>query len=236
MTTDQTDQGRRPVRTVGRALLVAFVLLPAACSSAVLDPSDEVLHDESGGPRWASIVVVGDPPVAPRGLDLALIYLPERQRLRSTHVPAGTVVRWEEGVSANPYRLEGPGCSLDVTLPPERATTVVLTVTDVGCSFRLDDSAAPKSVGGHLMAHVTLRPWAGLRIRAISLDTPAQPVPEAVPPDEGGLAQLGPLLPGRYAIELLRGEAVVERKEIVIEDRRPAGHLLEITLDGVPGA
>ena len=60
-----------------------------------------------------------------------------------------------------------------------------------------------------------------------SLDTPAQPVPDAVPPDEGGLAQLPWLYPGRYVIRLTRGDAVLESQTIEVGDNAAVDGLVD---------
>ena len=83
------------------------------------------------------------------------------------------------------------------------------------------------------MATVTLQPWEGLGVEAVSLEEPRQPVPDPVPPDEGGLAIVEPLYPGRYDIRLRRGDAILETQRVTILDQE-VGHLLTLTFDGVP--
>lgn len=212
-------------RVIGSVLVALLVV--GACS-----PTESM-------PQWAGIVVTADPPVAERDIDLAILTLPEEERLRTTTVPAGTIVRWEEGLSSGPYRVIGPSeeCNLDVDLAPERSTDVVLTLTEGGCSFRVvgpDESRAPTSNSGMITADVTVKPWDGLLVEAVSLGEPRQPVPQPVPPDEGGLAIIGPLYPGRYDVVLRRGDEVLETQRVTILDRGPAGHLLSLEFDGVP--
>jgi hypothetical protein len=209
------------------AVLVASV---AACSSSVF--ATPTLHEDM--PLWASVEVTADPPVAERPVELQLLTLPEGEPLRHTTIPPGTVVRWSEGLSADPYRLVALGgrCQLDVTLPPERQTHVVLHLEPDPCEFEVLADAPPETPSGSVAATVTVRPWEGLLVEAISLDDPREPVPEPAPPDEGGLAQLGPLYPGHYEIRLRRGAEVLETQLVTIADSGPAGDTVTLTLDG----
>ncbi len=86
---------------------------------------EPTVHDEVACRSLASVMVTADPPVADRDIDLAIMLLPEEERLRTTTIPAGTVVRWEEGLSSGPIRVLAldDTCALDVDLPPERART-----------------------------------------------------------------------------------------------------------------
>jgi hypothetical protein len=211
------------------AVLVASL---TGCSSFAF--ATPTLHEDM--PQWASIQITADPPVTDRPVELQLLTLPEGELLRDTTIPPGTVIRWSEGVSADPYRLValGGGCELDVTLPPERQTHVVLHLEPEPCEFEVLADAPPETPSGSIAATVTVRPWEGLLIEAISLDEPRQPVPAPVPPDEGGLAQLGPLYLGRYEIRLRRGDEVLESQLVTIADRGPAGDMVTLTLDGRP--
>jgi hypothetical protein len=185
-------------------------------------------------PLWAGIGIIAEPAVADRPIELAILTLPDAVTLRRTTIPPGTVVRWEEGLSADPYRLValGGACSLDLDLPPEQHTDVILRLDVVPCRFDVLQGDIVVA-SGSVAATVTLQPWDGLLVEAVSLDEPRQPVPEAVAPDEGGLAQLSPLYLGRYEIRLRRGDTVLETQEIAIEDRGEAGHLVSLRLDGV---
>ncbi len=114
---------------------------------------------------------------------------------------------------------------------------MVLTLTEDGCSFRVvgpDELRPPMSNSGTITADVTVKPWDGLLVEVISLGEPRQPVPQPVPPDEGGLAIIEPLYPGRYDVVLRRGDDVLETQRVTILDRGPAGHLLSLEFDGVP--
>lgn len=221
-------------RTIG-SLVVA--LLVAGCSS--LATPEPTVYDEAGMPLWAGVTVTADPPVADRDIDLAIVLLPEEERLRTTTIPAGTVVRWEEGLSSGPIRVLAfdDTCAIDVDLPPERNTDVVLLLTEAGCSFRVvgpDESQPPLVNSGTIMADVTVKPWDGLLVEVVSLDDPRQPVPSPVPPDEGGLAIINPLYLGRYDVVLRRGDDVLETQRVTILDRGEPGHLLSLEFDGVP--
>lgn len=223
-------------RRRGIGSLVVALLVVGCASNATPVPT---LYDEVGMPLWAGVTITADPPVAERDLDLAIVLLPEEERLRTTTIPAGTVVRWEEGLSSGPIRVLALGdtCAIEIDLPPERSTDVVLIQTGDGCSFRVvgpDESPLPLGDSGSIMANVTVKPWDGLLVEVISLDDPRQPVPQPVPPDEGGLAIIQPLYPGRYDVVLRRGDDVLETQRITILDRGPAGHLLPLEFDGVP--
>jgi hypothetical protein len=223
---------RRAIGSIVVALLVA-----GGCS--VVGSPEPTVYDEVGMPRWAGITVTADPPVADRDIDLAIVILPEEERLRTTTIPSGTVVRWEEGLSSGPIQVLAldDACNIVVDLPPERSTDVVLTLTSDGCSFRVvgpDGSRPPTSNSGTITADVTVKPWAGLLVEAVSLDTPRQPVPGPVPPDEGGLAIVEPLYPGRYDVSLRRGDVILETQRVTILDRGEAGHLVRLAFDGVP--
>jgi hypothetical protein len=215
---------------------VVAVLVAGGCS--VMGTTEPTVISESM-PLWAGITVTADPPVADRDIDLAIVLLPEEERLRTTTIPAGTVVRWSEGLSSGPIRVLAldDTCAIDVELPPERSTDVVLMLTADGCSFRVvgpDESLPPSNDSGEIMANVTVKPWDGLLVEAISLEEPRQPVPQPVPPDEGGLAIISPLYLGRYDVVLRRGDEVLETQRVTILDRGPAGHLLSLEFDGVP--
>jgi hypothetical protein len=215
---------------------IAIALLVAGGCSVVGPPSPTAWEIDL--PQFASITVTADPPVADRDIDLAIVILPEEERLRTTIIQSGTVVRWEEGLSTGPIRVLAldDACAIDVDLPPERRTDVVLTLTTDGCSFRLvgpDDSRPPTTNSGTIMAYVTIKPWAGLLVEAISLDEPRQPVPLPVPPDEGGLASLQ-LYVGRYDVVLRRGDEVLETQHVTILDRGEAGDIVTLEFDGVP--
>jgi hypothetical protein len=225
--------------TRGRGIgsLVVALLIVGGC--AALSSPEPTLHDDADMPSWASIVVTADPRVAERDVDLAIVMLPEAQRLRSTTIPAGTVIRWDEGLSEGPYRVVGPeaACSIDLDLPPERATEVVLTLTADDCFFRVagpEESRPPAGSSGTIMADVTVKPWDGLLVEVVSLDEPRQPVPPPVPPDEGGLAIIDPLYPGRYDVVLRRGDQVLETQRVTILDRGDPGPLVSLEFDGLP--
>jgi hypothetical protein len=218
-------------------VIVAMLLVVNGCS--LLGAPEPTVFDEAGMPRPAGIVITADPPVVDRPVELAILTIPEEERLRGTIIPAGTIVRWEQGLSAGPYRVVGPGqaCSMDVDLPPERDTDVILSVLDDGCSFRVVEPGAagpPRPNSGSVLAAVALQPWDGLSVEAVSLDEPRQPVPDPVPPDEGGLAIVEPLYPGRYDIRLRRGDAILETQRITILDRGQPGHLVTLDFDGLP--
>ena len=223
-------------RRRGIGSFVVAALVAGGCS-VIGTPEPTVITESM--PLWAGITVTADPPVADRDIDIAIVLLPEEERLRTTTIPAGTVVRWEEGLSSGPIRVLAldDTCAIDVELPPERSTDVVLMLTEDGCSFRVvgpDESLPSMSNSGSINADVTLKPWDGLLVEVISLGEPRQPVPPPVPPDEGGLAIIGPLYPGRYDVVLRRGDEVLETQRVTILDRGPAGHLLSLEFDGVP--
>ena len=215
--------------------VIAALTLVAACTGVDLPPpfAPEPVAEEHM-PLWAGITIVGDPEVAERDIELEIQVMPEAERLRTTTIPSGTVIRWEEGLSDGPYRLLGEGgrCVLDIVLPPEQRTTVALRHDATGCAFAMVGDQPPVE-GGSVAALVTVQPWDGLLVEAASMDTPAQPVPDPVPPDEGGLAQLGSLYPGRYAIRLRRAEAVLESQEITVVDGGPPGQTIQLTFDGI---
>ena len=87
---------------------------------------------------------------------------------------------------------------------------------------------------GTLNANVTAEPGGILMVDVVSLDKPRLPVPDPIPPDEGRLAIVGPLWPGRYDVRLLRDCVPIEVTEVTIDKRDPAGDLVELTLDGRP--
>jgi len=220
---------------LGAAVLGSLVAIVAgACATGPFAPSP-TLFPEENMPSFASVDVTGDPAVASVDTALELWILPEDIRLRTTTIPAGTVIRWSEGVSEGRIRLVATGeasCAQELDLPPEQATHTVLHHDGAACSFVVVDDAPPDD-GASLAAQITVRPWDGLVIEAVSLDTPAQPVPDPTPPDEGGLAQLPWLYPGRYEIRLRRGDAVLESQTIdVAAGGSPAG--LQLVFDGVP--
>lgn len=219
----------------GTLVLVALLAsATAACSlTGVLEPTPEIAEEHM--PSFASVDVIGDPEVAPVDTELELWILPEDILLRSTTIPAGTVIRWSEGLSEGRIRLVATGeasCARELDLPPETSTHTVLRHDGSSCSIDVVD-AAPPDVGTTLAAEVTVQPWEGLLVEAVSLDTPAQPVPEPTPPDEGGLAQLPWLYPGRYEIRLRRGDAVLETQAIEVLDGGPPGGI-RLVLDGIP--
>jgi hypothetical protein len=218
-------------------LVAAVTLVVTGCGPLGMAWPTPTIYDEAGMPRWASVVVTGDPAVAGRDLDLALLTLPEAVELRTTAIPAGTVIRWEEGVSEGAFRIIGPdgACRLDVDLPPEQATAVILSVTDEGCSLRVagPDEQPSIAASGFVSVTVAVRPWAGLVVDAVALDEPREPVPDPVPPDEGGLAIVGPLYVGRYEIRLRRGDEILETRTITIVDRGARGQLVQLELDGI---
>jgi hypothetical protein len=218
-------------RAVGLCV-VAVAVAVGACS--VIGSPTPTLHDEEGMPLWASVSVIAEPAVADRPIELAILTLPDAMTLRRTTIPPGTVVRWEEGLSADLYRLValGGACALDLELPPEQDTDVILRLDVDPCRFDVLQGDIVVA-SGSVAATVTLRPWDGLLVEAVPLDEPRQPVPGPVAPDEGGLAQLSPLYLGRYEIRLRRGDTVLETQEIAIEDRGEAGHLVSLRLDGV---
>jgi hypothetical protein len=197
--------------------------------------ADPPADAEEHMPLWAGVDLRGDPPVAGQDLELTIVAVPDDVPIRSIDVPMGTVVRWHELVGEGPIRLTStaPGCTFDVDLPPERSTPIVFRHDAAGCTFAVAD---PVETGeaGHLAATVTALPWDGLLVEAVSLDDPRQPVPEPVPPDEGGLAQLDPLWPGRYEIRLRRGEVILERHVIQVAPTGPQDSLISLTLDGAP--
>ncbi len=112
---------------------------------------------------------------------------------------------------------------------------------DGSCSFEIVREHAAGAIAhldsGSIDVRVTA-PGDGLIVDVRSLDTPANPVPGPVPPDEGGLAILDGLAPGSYEVRLLRDGEVVETKTVVIEpaeaDGTPGGDLVEVVLDGRP--
>ena len=219
-------------QVVGLGVVTVVAVFVGACS--VIGSPTPTLHDEEGMPVWASLSVIAEPAVANRPIELAILTIPDAMTLRRTTIPTGTVVRWQEGLSADLYRLValGGACALDLELPPEQDTDVLLRLDVDPCRFDVLQGDIVVA-SGSVAATVTLQPWDGLLVEAVSLEEPRQPVPEPVPPDEGGLAQLSPLYLGRYEIRLRRGDTVLETREIAIEDRGEAGHLVSMVLDGV---
>lgn len=226
-------------RRTGAARLAtaAFAsVLVAACGSSSITIIDEgPAIAEEHLPLHASFDLRGDPPVAIDDLHLEVVVLPEEISLRSIDITAGTTVRWHELLSEGPIRLVSttPPCTWELALPPEENTPIVFHHEADPCWFEISDPVE-SGEAGFLSAAVTVQPWDGLLVEAFSLDTPLQPVPIAVPPDEGGLAQLGPLWPGRYDIVLRRGERVLERRTIDVHPTGPQDSTIVITLDGVP--
>jgi hypothetical protein len=226
--------GRSGIRALVASLIVAGSVV--AC-----DATGITMIDEGQGmpqermPLWASFDLRGDPEVTTRELRLAVDVLPDSPGLRSISFPADTIVRWSEGLSDGPIRLvsTAPDCSWELVLPPERSTSIVFHHDADPCWFELAEAPPPDDAAS-LSATVTVQPWAGLVVEAVSLDEPRQPVPAAVPPDEGGLAQLSPLYPGRYEILLRRGDTILERRIIDINPTGPQDRLIQLTLDGVP--
>jgi hypothetical protein len=224
----------RPSGIRGLAVVMLLTASSVACQAVGIDaPAEPNVHEQM--PRWASFELRGDPEVTARDLRLAVDVLPDSPNLRSIVFPAGTVVRWSEGLSESTIRVvsTAPDCALDLALPPERSTPIVFHHEATPCWFESAVELAPVE-SGSLSATVTVQPWAGLSVEAVSLDEPRQPVPEPVPPDEGGLAQLSPLWPGRYEIVLRRGETVLERQTVDFQPTGPQDSLLVLTLDGIP--
>jgi hypothetical protein len=206
-------------------------------------PTDAIAEEHM--PAYATVWLTADPPVASRHLAIALRDPDEPGWSRDLVFDPGTTVRGSFGVSSGTYRLvaEDPGCTLDLTLGPERESDVVLHVAEDGtCSLVVDREHAVGEVahddeGGSVDARVTAE-GNDLLVRARSLDTPRNPVPQPVPPDEGRLAILDGLWPGAYVVELIRDGEVIESQTIEIEpanaDGTPGGDLVEIVLDGRP--
>jgi hypothetical protein len=230
--------GRRTFRRLCWAAVLTVSLV--GCETMVDALRDPAVQDVpvENMPLAAGLWITTDPEVAPYPVDIDIRTL-SGDRIRHLAFPAGTVVRMDEGLSAGSVRLVGPGeaCAFDVRLIAERHTDIVLSLGSAGdCSFAV--AAVHAGDGGHpasgsVAATVTVQPWPDFLVAAVSLDDPPQPVPDSVPPDEGGLAQLMPLWAGRYEIQLLKDGAVLERQAIEI-DGNPVSSLVTLTLDGVP--
>jgi hypothetical protein len=119
-----------------------------------------------------------------------------------------------------------------VVLPPERTTAILFRHDAGSCSFEVVD-AIDTGETASLAVRVTAQPWNELIVEAISLDAPRQPVPTGVPPDEGGLAQLSPLYPGRYEIRLRHADRVLDRVELDVAPTGPRDSTISLTFDGV---
>ena len=225
----------RPSGSRAFVLGLSLVAMVVGCQAAGFPVPPEPPIPEEHMPMYASFGLRGDPAVAGSNLRLGVTILPDEIRLRSIDLPAGTVIRWSEGLSEGRIRLVSadPACELEVDLPPEQDVPILFRHDATTCSFEVSD---PIDTGeaGHLSATVTAQPWNELIVEAISLDTPRQPVPDGVPPDEGGLAQLSPLYPGRYEIRLRHFDEILERQVIDVAPTGPQDSLIQLTLDGVP--
>ena len=224
-------------RTGSRAFVLglALAVMSGACQAAgfPIPPGSPVPQEHL--PMSASFRVRGDPAIAQTNLRLGVIVLPDELRLRSIDLPSGTVIRWSEGLSEGRIRLTSadPACELEVDLPPEADVPILFRHDAMSCSFERSDPF-DSGEAASLAATVTVQPWNELIVEVVSLDTPAEPVPEGVPPDEGGLAQLSPLYPGRYEIRLRRLDRILERQTIEVAPTGPQDSLISLTLDGIP--
>jgi hypothetical protein len=222
--------------TGARGWLLVLVLITAAgCRSIEVDvPGGPATIPEEHMPRWASFVLRGEPDVAANDLHLEIASAEDGVAFNAIDIPTGTVIRWNEVVGEGRFRLRSrePACTLDLRLPPEQSTPIVFHHEPGACAFAVAD---PVDVveSGHLSATVTIQPWSDFLVEAVSLDEPRQPVPEPVPPDEGGLAQLFPLWPGRYEIRLRRGDEILERHVLDVAPTGPQDSSFELTLDGI---
>jgi hypothetical protein len=227
--------GRRTFQRLSCAVLAAVSLV--GCGT-LAGPQAEPAAPVENMPQAAGLWITSDPEVAPYPVSIDIRTL-NGDEIRQVAFPAGTVVRMDEGLSAGSVRLVGPGeaCAFDVRLIADRHTDIVLSLGEADdCSFAVagvhaGDGGHPGS--GSVAATVTVQPWPEFLVAAVSLDEPPQPVPEPVPPDEGGLAQLMPLWAGRYEIQLQRDGAILERQAIAI-DGNPRSGSVTLTLDGVP--
>ena len=227
--------GRRTFQRLAWAALAAVSVAGCGTLTDALGQPDVPVENM---PLAAGLWITTQPEVAPYPVSIDIRTLSDEE-IRQSAFPPGTVVRMDEGLSAGSVRLVGPGeaCAFDVRLIAERHTDIVLSLGDAGdCSFAVagvhaGDGGHPGS--GSVSATVTVQPWPDFLVAAVSLDEPPQPVPEPVPPDEGGLAQLMPLWAGRYEIQLQRGDAILERQTVEI-DGDPRSGAVTLTLDGVP--
>jgi hypothetical protein len=227
-------RGRPAVIAAALAVWLSVAISGCALTEAVLLPTPEPIAEEHM-PMWAGVTVVGDPAVAERPVKLELLALPDTIVFATIEIPAGTLIRWANGAGEGPIRILGDegSCTIDIDLPPEQTTFVEFLHDATTCGFVITEDVLPVD-SGQVSVQVLAQPWNELTVEAVSLDTPAQPVPSGVPPDEGGLAQIYPLYTGRYEIRLRRGDEYLERQEITIESRGDAGHLITLEFDGVP--
>ena len=225
----------RPGRGSG-AWLAALLL--AGCELLLPQPPPTVPPaGEEHQPRWAGLWLTADPAIAEAPLKVELLDPDEPRFRREERFAEGVRVLAEFPVSAGRYRLvaQDGACSTDVDLAPERHTDMLMELTeDAGCSFAVvrvhGDEFVHPSTG---WVDVTVRPPGdGLVVEIRSLDEPENPAPPAATPDEGGVARFDGLIPGRYEVTLVRDGARVEVVEVVVEQREPAGHLVEVRLGG----
>jgi hypothetical protein len=189
-------------------------------------------------PAYAGLWLAADPTVAAQRITVSLQDPDNPGWSEDASFERGTIVRTSFGVSAGTYRIVAadPGCALDLTLGPERESDLVIHVPGDGtCSFevvREHGADVSHVAAGSLDARVTAA-GDGLLVELRSLDTPKNPVPDPVPPDEGRLAIVEPVWPGRYEVRLVRGDEVLETQRIVV-DETASGDLVELVLDGRP--
>jgi hypothetical protein len=210
-------------------------ILPAAPSPAPTANGEEHL------PAAASIWLTGEPQVAVHGFAVDL-RSPDAPGFRQTEAFSdGTIIRAVFSVAAGSYlvRTIDDRCTIALTLAPLRESDVVIrTAPDGSCVFALareHDAGIEHVASGTLDVHVLAPPGGHLEVLVRSTDTPANPDPHAVPPDEGHLAIVGPIWPGSYDVILTRDGVVLEETTITIRDVGPAGDLVELWLDGIPG-
>jgi len=233
---DRLKRSSTPGWAPAAALLVLATLL-AGCGGASLDAllpvPTETAHENM--PLYAAMWITTDPVVTRQDLRIEMADGADGATYRTIDLPAGTLVQLNEVVGSGSHRVTwlGGDCTTLIDLPPERTTGVVLDL-DAGCEAAIgpaDLAEIPRA--GYVAATVTVQPWPAFLVRAIALDDPPPPLPDPVPPDEGGLAQLMPLWAGRYEIQLVREGVVLERKVIEISGDDRAG-AVELTFDGIP--
>ncbi len=227
--------GRPPF---GRAA-VALVLLSLVAGCALAGQGSTSQPEEHMS-AFASIWLTGEPAVADRTLEVELRDQDDAAFTQVETFEPGVIVRTSFGVSAGPYRLVGQdgSCGLDLVLGPELESDVVFRIDATGgCAFERIREHGPElshESSGTLVATIAAEHGGQLLVEVRSLDTPANPIPDAVPPDEGDLAIIQPLWPGRYEVRLLRDGTPIETRELTITSK-PSGDRVEITLDGQPG-
>jgi len=228
--------GARPGRAVGRHILLAVVALAFAACSGLLppaEPADSAEEPVERMPLYAGLHVTAAPAVAAAPLSIELLDPAEPAFSRTERFAVGVVVLAGFPVSSGTYRLviDGGRCSLELDLAPQRETDVLLGLEDGACEIEVigvHGEEVQHAMGGGGSINVTVVGGGLVEVR--SLDVPAHPVPSPTPPDEGGVARLDVRLPGRYAVVLLRDGVEVDRAEVEVERREPAGDLVEITL------